>query len=218
MSQQKKTGYTNSQFVQPKQKNYATYTPTHNVAGSSTSMSEDDWIIPGPAGILQRAILRKNADIREGGPEYCVVPTQDYIAKVNEDVTEDEHFTSGPWLSAIDKVFNSQGVIVTGCFGDIKKHCVKGKIELVVAVIKSCTPNMLGDLNCTLKDPTGTMAGTIHHKVLAKELPNKKYLKVGAVLVLRNVSVFTSKSSPPALNITKRNLVEVIDKNTVFGG
>ena len=77
---------------------------------------------------------------------------------------------------------------------------------------------MLGDLNCTLKDPTGTMAGTIHHKVLAEELDYKKYLKVGTVLVLRNVSVFTSKSSPPALNITKRNLVEVIDKNTVFSG
>lgn len=181
-------------------------------------MSDQDWIIPGPAGILQQAILHKNADIREGGPEYCVVPTQDYITKVKEDVNKDEHFTSGPWLSAIHKLFNSQGVIVTGYFGDIKKHCVKGKLELVVAVINSCTPNILGDLTCTLKDPTGTMAGTIHHKVLAEELDYKKSLKVGAVLVLRNVSVFTPKSSPPALNITLRNLVEVIDKNTVFSG
>lgn len=215
MSQRK---YQNTQFVPPNKKKDTTYAQQHGVGGSSTSREYSDWIIPGPAGILQQAILQKNADIREGGPEYCVVPTQDYVRKVNEDVTEDEHFTSGPWLSAVHKLFNSHGVIVSGCFGDIKTHCVKGKLELVVAVIKSCTPNMLGDLTCTLKDPTGTMAGTIHHKVLADELPYKRSLKVGAVLVLRNVSVFTPKSSPPALNITIKNLIEVIPKDTIFSG
>ncbi|GKA17475.1 hypothetical protein Tco_0697312 [Tanacetum coccineum] len=44
------------------------------------------------------------------------------------------------------------GGIVTGCFGDVKKFLKNGKLENVVAVIKSCTPNALGDLTVTLKD------------------------------------------------------------------
>ncbi|PWA73611.1 hypothetical protein CTI12_AA257250 [Artemisia annua] len=176
------------------------------------------WIIPGPAGILQAAILRKNSDIREGGPEYCVVPTQEYVRKINEVVTEDDHFTRGPWLSAIHKLLNAEGIIVTGSLGDIKNYCVKGKLELVVAVTKTCTPTMLGELTLTLKDPTGTMSGTIYHKVLTEEAGYKNSIKVRVVLVLLNVSVFTPKSIPPCLNITLRNIVEVFEKDTVFSG
>ena len=95
---------------------------------------------------------------------------------------------------------------------------MKGKLELVVAVVNSCTPNMLGDLTCTLKDPTGTMSGTIHYKVFRDNDDYKNSIKVGAVLVLRNVSVFTPKSSPPCLNITIRNIVDIFDKDTVFIG
>ncbi|PWA96955.1 hypothetical protein CTI12_AA034230 [Artemisia annua] len=42
------------------------------------------------------AKVRKIAYIREGGPE-CVMPTQEYIRKVVEDVGEDEDFTLGSW-------------------------------------------------------------------------------------------------------------------------
>ncbi|PWA52526.1 hypothetical protein CTI12_AA453500 [Artemisia annua] len=192
-----------------------TYATEHNVGGSSSSSNIPDRIIPGPAGIVQAAWLRKNTAIREGGPEYALVPTQEYVRKVTEDVTEDEHFTSGPWLSAIHKLLNDKGVVVTGCLGDIKNNSVKGKLELVVAVIKSCTPNMLGELTVTLKDPTGTISGTIHHKVLAEEAGYKNSIKVGAVLVLRNVSVFTPKSTPPCLSITIRNMEAVFDKDTI---
>ncbi|PWA85215.1 hypothetical protein CTI12_AA135770 [Artemisia annua] len=207
MSQQNKTGntkrYNNSQFVPPRTNRDTTYATQHNVGGSSSSSNIPDRIIPA---------------IREGGPEYALVPTQEYVRKVSEDVTEDEHFTSGPWLSAIHKLLNDKGVVVTGCLGDIKNNSVKGKLELVVAVIKSCTPNMLGELTVTLKDPTGTISGTIHHKVLTEEAGYKNSIKVGAVLVLRNVSVFTPKSTPPCLNITIRNMEAVFDKDTIFIG
>nr|GEX73181.1 hypothetical protein CTI12_AA248110 [Tanacetum cinerariifolium]GEX81151.1 hypothetical protein CTI12_AA248110 [Tanacetum cinerariifolium] len=46
-----------------------------------------------------------------------------------------------------------QTVIVSGCLGDMRKHCIKGKLELVVGVVKSCTTNSLGDMTVTLKDP-----------------------------------------------------------------
>ncbi|GKE48843.1 hypothetical protein Tco_1480101 [Tanacetum coccineum] len=42
--------------------------------------------------------------------------------------------------------------IVNGCLGDIEKYLKNGKLEQVVAIIKSCTPNALGDLTLTLKD------------------------------------------------------------------
>ncbi|GJX51211.1 hypothetical protein Tco_0278056 [Tanacetum coccineum] len=42
--------------------------------------------------------------------------------------------------------------IVNGCLGDTKDYLKYGKLEQVVAIIKSCDPNALGDLTVTLKD------------------------------------------------------------------
>ncbi|GJT24099.1 hypothetical protein Tco_0894036, partial [Tanacetum coccineum] len=84
-------------------------------------------IIPGPAGIVQTAKLRKLVDTREGREE-SIMYTREYIRKVNEDVGEDGNFTRAPWLSAIDYV-NVDGGIVTGCFGDVKKFLKNGKLE-----------------------------------------------------------------------------------------
>ncbi|GKD72043.1 transposase, MuDR, MULE transposase domain protein [Tanacetum coccineum] len=94
--------------------------------------------------------------------------TQEYIRKVIEDVGEDDDFTRASWLNAIDYV-NFDGGIVTGCFGYVKKCLKNGKLEKVVAVIKSCAPNALGDLTVTLKDLSGIISGTIHYKVLIEE-------------------------------------------------
>ncbi|GJT51977.1 reverse transcriptase domain-containing protein [Tanacetum coccineum] len=88
-----------------------------------------------------------------------------------------------------------------------------GKLELVVAVVMTCTPNSLGDMTVTLKDPTGIMAGTIHYKVFKKEDGYANSTKVGSVLILRNVSVFTPKPSKHYLNITVKNIVKVFDND-----
>nr|GEV41204.1 hypothetical protein [Tanacetum cinerariifolium] len=74
----------------------------------------------------------------------------------------------GPWLQVI-VYLHGEGLSVSGCLGDMKKNCIKGKLELVVGVVKSCTPNSLGDMTITLKDPTGTMGGTIHYKFFQDE-------------------------------------------------
>ncbi|GJV22802.1 hypothetical protein Tco_1375497 [Tanacetum coccineum] len=144
-------------------------------------------IIPGPASIVQAAKIRKLADIREGGRD-CVMPTQDYIRKLLEDVGEDTDFTQGPWVSSVEY----EGGITTGCFGDMKTCCQNGKLLKVVAVVKSCTPNALGDLSITLKDPLGTISGTIHYKVLT-EGGFENAITVGAALILKNDYVFSPK-------------------------
>jgi hypothetical protein len=62
-----------------------------------------DRIIPGPAGIVQSAKLRKTQDIREG-VEVSGIPTQEYIRKIVEDVAQHKCFNRGPWVSAVDFV------------------------------------------------------------------------------------------------------------------
>ncbi|GKE14319.1 hypothetical protein Tco_1421896, partial [Tanacetum coccineum] len=110
-------------------------------------------IIPGPAGIVQTTKICKLADTREGGEE-TIMYIHEYIRKVIEDVGEDDDFTRAPQLSVLDYV-NVDGGIVTGCFRDVKKFLKNGKHDKVVAVIKSCTSNALGDLTVTLKDLSG---------------------------------------------------------------
>ncbi|PWA68015.1 hypothetical protein CTI12_AA101440 [Artemisia annua] len=166
----------------------------------STEIQNDDIsgeasvrIIPGPAGVYQRVKLRKIADTREGF---------------------DDDFTRGPWLSAIEYA-NANGWVVYGCLGDIKSYIKKGKVDLVFAIIKSCTPNALGDLTVTLKDLSGSLSGTIHHKII-NEGGYGKDVNIGAALILRNISVFSPKSGH-YLNITMKNLVKVFKKDTPPG-
>nr|GFA07209.1 hypothetical protein [Tanacetum cinerariifolium]GFA46483.1 hypothetical protein [Tanacetum cinerariifolium]GFA50306.1 hypothetical protein [Tanacetum cinerariifolium] len=138
---------------------------------------KEERIIPSPASILQPALIRKNVVVLEGGPEY-VMPTQEYVRKIIKDASEDNHFTRGPLLSAVEYL-NAEGVMVAGCLGDMKNYCKNGKLETVVGVIKSCTPNALGDLIVTLKDLLGTMGGTIHYKVFKDEEGYTKSIGIG---------------------------------------
>nr|GEW95252.1 hypothetical protein [Tanacetum cinerariifolium] len=98
------------------------------------------------------------------------------MQKVVEDVGEDPDFNSGAWVSATNYV-NAFGGTVTGCLGDIDNFLKKRKLEQVVAIVKSCSPNALGDLNATLKDLSG------------------------AAMILANVSVFTPLN-PQSITLT----------------
>nr|GFC05483.1 transposase, MuDR, MULE transposase domain protein [Tanacetum cinerariifolium] len=74
--------------------------------------------------------------------------------KVVEDVGDDEDFKRDSWVSAI-KYVNANGGIVSGCLGDIKNFLKNRKLNHVVAIVKSFTLNVLGDLTLTLKDLSG---------------------------------------------------------------
>ncbi|GJY07216.1 GPCR kinase [Tanacetum coccineum] len=110
------------------------------------------------------------------------------MKKVVEDVGEDEDFKSGSWVSATDYV-NANGGTMSGCLGDIKFFLKNGKLDQVVAIVKSCSPN--GGYG--------------------------KDITVGAILILANVLVFSPKPSMHYLNITMRNVVKVFRKDTVLG-
>nr|GEV53550.1 hypothetical protein [Tanacetum cinerariifolium] len=106
--------------------------------------------------------------------------------------------------------------IIHGPTGVLQAELLRKHADVMEGIIMSCTPNVLGDLTVTLKDPSRTMGGTIHYKVFNDDNGYARSIKVGAVLILRNVSVFTPKPSKHYLNITSRNIVKVFDNDHVF--
>ncbi|GJR36125.1 RNA-directed DNA polymerase, eukaryota [Tanacetum coccineum] len=127
--------------------------------------------------------------------EYEVVmSTQEYMKKVVKDVGEDEDFKSGR-----HQEFSEQW-----------------KLDQVVAIVKSCSPNVIGDLTVIMKDLSGTILGTIHHKFIGEGGCGKD-ITIVAALILANISVFSPKPSMHYLNITMRNVVKVFRKDTVPG-
>ncbi|GJY80645.1 hypothetical protein Tco_0493396 [Tanacetum coccineum] len=121
-------------------------------------------IIPGPAGLVQQArLLKENVFILD--PDGALMSTQQYMDKVVEDVGEDDDFKSPTWVNATNYA-NAFCGIVTGCLGDVDNFLKKEKLEQVVAIVKSCSHNMLDDLNVTLKDLSG------EHKVSSKSIPS----------------------------------------------
>nr|GEZ57720.1 hypothetical protein [Tanacetum cinerariifolium] len=140
-------------------------------------------IIPDPTGIVQAAKVLKQTDIHDGR-KGCVMSTQGYMKKVVEYVGEDEDFKSASWVSATDYE-NANGGIVSGYLGDIKNFLTNEKLDQVVAIVKSCSLNVIGDLTVTLKDLLGTLPGAIHHKVI-DEGGCGKDITIGASLILDN--------------------------------
>nr|GEU87460.1 ribonuclease H-like domain-containing protein [Tanacetum cinerariifolium] len=141
-------------------------------------------IILGPLGIVQLAKICKQSDIYEGEDD-SVLSTQEYTKQVVEDVGEDDNFNSGSWVGATEYV-KANGGIVSRCIGDIKT-ILKNELEQVVAIIKSCSLNALGDLNVTIKDLFDTL------------------------------QIFSPNLSMHYLNITKKNVVKVFYKDFVPG-
>nr|GFB31318.1 GPCR kinase [Tanacetum cinerariifolium] len=160
-------------------------------------------------------VLRESYQPYTRDPDGDLMSTQKYMDKVVEDVGDDDDFKSAAWVSATNYV-NTFGGTITGCLGDVNNFLNNGKLALVVRIVKSCLPNMLGDLNVTMKDLSGTIPGTIHHKVIGKGGYGND-ITVGAAMILTNVSVFSPTPSKYYLNITMRNVVEVFRKDTVLG-
>ncbi|GKD29336.1 hypothetical protein Tco_1240114 [Tanacetum coccineum] len=117
---------------------------------TSPSTQNPVRIISGPAGIVQASKLLKQKDILLG-LDGAIMYAQEYMKKVVEDVGEDEDFKSGSWVNATDYV-NENGGTISGCFEDIKNFLNNGRLDQVVAIFKSCSLNVIGDLTVTMKD------------------------------------------------------------------
>nr|GEY63114.1 hypothetical protein [Tanacetum cinerariifolium] len=175
----------------------------------STSDLNPVRIIPGPTGLVHQAKLLKEKvfildpdgalmstqqymeqvveDVGDDddfkNPDGALMSTQQYMDKVVEDVGDDDDFKSAAWVSATNYV-NTYGGTVIRCLGAINNFLKNGKLELVVRIVKSCSLNMLGDLNVTMKYLSGTIPGTIHHNFIGKGGYGKD-ITVGAAMILK---------------------------------
>ncbi|GJY05718.1 hypothetical protein Tco_0371658, partial [Tanacetum coccineum] len=157
----------------------------------SSTTQKPVTIVPSLAGIVQTACssTRVETSTTTQKPVRIIPGPAEYMKKLVEDVGEDDDFKSGSWVSGTDYV-NVNGGIVSGCLGDIKNFLKNGKLNQVVAIVKYCSPNVIGDLTVTLKDVSGTLPGTIHHKFI-DEGGYGNDINVGAALIHANVSIFT---------------------------
>ncbi|GKB63633.1 hypothetical protein Tco_0919819 [Tanacetum coccineum] len=95
-------------------------------------------IIPGPAGLVQRAkLLKENVFILD--PDGALMSTQEYMQKVVEDVGEDADFNSGAWVKLQTNYVNA--FVATGKWIVWEKSTLyfkKGKL-----IVQSCSPKLL---------------------------------------------------------------------------
>ncbi|KAG8639814.1 hypothetical protein MANES_14G171300v8 [Manihot esculenta] len=164
--------------------------------------SSSPRLIPGPAGNVQSAMLRrrKNQNGENLAADFCEepIPTQEYIRKVMEDgvAEDDDDFTGDPWLCAVDFI-RRQGLADED-----------GAIGIPLSVIKS----RIKSIDKVAQDPTGTIDGTIHSRVLNDGAFGKD-MSIGAAIILQKVAVFAPSRSAYYLNITLSNMVKVISKD-----
>uniref|UniRef100_A0A0D9WXE0 Homologous recombination OB-fold protein OB-fold domain-containing protein n=1 Tax=Leersia perrieri TaxID=77586 RepID=A0A0D9WXE0_9ORYZ len=128
----------------------------------------------------------------------------------------DPDFSLPPWLHALGSLGESGGrgegrvwkrQEIAAILGDRALY----RARLVVGMVMSCTPNRLGDLFLSLKDPSGTIGASVHQKVFTKE--DGMVVSVGSVIVLKKVAVFRPSNKACYLNITKENLELLVPKD-----
>ncbi|GKE28143.1 hypothetical protein Tco_1443527 [Tanacetum coccineum] len=108
-------------------------------------------IIPSPAGNLQLTQLRKTSKIKEGG-HNGEMSTQEYVRKITEEASEDDHFTRGMWLSAV-QYLAAEGSIATVLNDEVCGKAISVGAVLILCNVLVFSPKSSGHyLNITLKN------------------------------------------------------------------
>ena len=86
---------------------------------------------------------------------------------------------------------------------------------LVMGILESMSPvggsiHYNGCFHCIVKDPTGKIGGTIHHKIMTNPKWQGKIIQ-GVTLILTSIAIFRPTRKSAYLNITIKNLQHVIE-------
>ncbi|XP_048416694.1 uncharacterized protein hrob isoform X1 [Stegostoma tigrinum] len=173
---------------------------------------------PGPAGILPQQHLGKNLDdVLISDPQ---TPTHGAVPKLrpqevpsSQQSVEDD-FGRGPWATMkaelrldeedADCFLRSYSIVMVLRKAALKQ-LPKGKVPKMAVLVKSLIRTNT-DASAVFKDPSGEMQGTIHRQLLVEQLNN---LKVGTVLLLKQVGVFSPSLRNHYLNITASNVIRI---------
>ncbi|XP_016148948.1 uncharacterized protein C17orf53 homolog isoform X2 [Sinocyclocheilus grahami] len=179
---------------------------------------------PGPAGALPlQASGQSLDDIVVAVPQ---TPAHGAVARLRSDVSssqmsEEEEFSRGPW--AVMKTEMGLDEKNPSCFlhtysvvmvlrKAALRQLAKNKVPNMAVVLKSIT-HTHADAKAVFRDPTGEMQGTVHRRLVEERLGE---LKTGAVLLLKQVGVFSPSHRNHYLNVTPNNLLRIYPPDGVF--
>ncbi|XP_066498651.1 homologous recombination OB-fold protein isoform X2 [Hoplias malabaricus] len=172
---------------------------------------------PGPAGALPQQIGGRNLD--EIVVTVPQTPAHGAVARLrdedpNSQVSEEEEFAGGPWAvmkteMGLDErnpsCFLHSYSIVMVLRKAALRQLVKNKVPNMAVVLKSIL-HTHADAKAVFRDPTGEMQGTVHRRLLEDR---QAELKIGAVLLLKQVGVFSPSHRNHYLNVTPNNLLKI---------
>ncbi|XP_047426956.1 homologous recombination OB-fold protein [Mugil cephalus] len=171
---------------------------------------------PGPAGLLPQQPQGQNMDqIVVSVPQ---TPAHGVVARLPNQASssqpEEEEFSSGAWAAmkaemGLDErnpsCFLHSFSVVMVLRKAALKQLTKNKVPNMAVVLKSII-HTHSDAKVVFKDPTGEIQGTVHRRLLEDRVDE---LKVGAVLLLKQVGVFSPSHHNHYLNVTPNNLLRI---------
>ncbi|XP_075033367.1 homologous recombination OB-fold protein isoform X2 [Mixophyes fleayi] len=173
---------------------------------------------PGPAGLLPDQSSGRGLDeILVSNPH---TPNHGARAKIfsKEGMSSQqpmaEEFIRGPWATmkadlSLDEndptCFLRTYSVVMVLRKAALKQLPRNKVPRMAVALKSLTPAN-GDASAVFRDPTGDIQGTVHHVLLEER---ESELKIGNVLLLQQVGVFSPSHRNHYLNVTPSNIVKI---------
>ncbi|KAK3520556.1 hypothetical protein QTP70_026497 [Hemibagrus guttatus] len=183
----------------------------------SNSVQPKTRRFPGPAGVLPQQISGRSLDdIVVAVPQ---TPAHGAVARLHSEVpssqvNEEEEFSIGPWAAmkaemGLDErnpsCFLHSYSIVMVLRKAALRQLSKNKVPNMAVVLKSIL-HTHADAKAVFRDPTGEMQGTVHRRLLEDR---QGELKPGAVLLLKQVGVFSPSNRNHYLNVTPNNLLRI---------
>ncbi|XP_062294484.1 homologous recombination OB-fold protein [Scomber scombrus] len=177
---------------------------------------------PGPAGLLPEQPQGQSLDdIVVSVPQtpahgaLARLPSQGSSSQIDED-----EFSGGAWAAmkaemGLDErnpsCFLQSYSVVMVLRKAALKQLAKNKVPNMAVLLKSII-HTHADAKAVFKDPTGEIQGTVHRRLLEDRVGE---LKVGAVLLLKQVGVFSPSHRNHYLNVTPNNLLRIYSPDGV---
>ncbi|XP_056263943.1 homologous recombination OB-fold protein isoform X2 [Pseudoliparis swirei] len=171
---------------------------------------------PGPAGFLPQQPQGQNLDdIVVSVPQ---TPAHGVVARspsqVSSSQTDEDEFCAGGWAAmkaemGLDErnpscFLHSYSVVMVLRKAALKQ-LAKNKVPNMAVLLKSII-HTHADAKAVFRDPTGEIQGTVHRRLLEDRAEE---LKVGSVLLLKQVGVFSPSHRNHYLNVTPNNLLRI---------
>ncbi|XP_073349738.1 uncharacterized protein hrob isoform X1 [Pagrus major] len=171
---------------------------------------------PGPAGLLPEQPQGQSLD--EIVVCVPVTPAHGAVARPpsqgSSSQNEEDDFSGGAWAAMKSEMgldernpscfLHSYSVVMVLRKAALKQ-LARNKVPNMAVLLKSII-HTHADAKAVFKDPTGEIQGTVHRRLLEDRVDE---LKVGAVLLLKQVGVFSPSHRNHYLNVTPNNLLRI---------